>query len=88
VHAAGDGVFLLLAVVGGDVDATLALGDLAEADDAIDFGDDGGFARLAGFEELDDAGRPPVMSLVRVVSRGILARMSPGETSSPSWIMR
>src|SRR6202034_3354895 len=53
----GHGVFLLLAVVGGDVDATLALADFAEADDAIDFRDDGGFARLAGFEELDDAGQ-------------------------------
>src|SRR5439155_334780 len=29
-------------------------------------------------------GRPPVMSLVLVVSRGIFARMSPGCTSSPS----
>ena len=55
VDAAGHGVFLLLAVVGGDVDAALTLGDFAEANDAIDFGDDGGFAGLAGFEELDDA---------------------------------
>ena len=33
-------------------------------------------------------GRPPVMSLVLVVSRGILAIMSPGKISSPSLTMR
>src|SRR5581483_9073528 len=57
VDAAGHGVFLLLAIVGGDVDAALAFRNFAEANDAIDFGDDGGFAGLAGFEELDDAGQ-------------------------------
>ena len=30
-------------------------------------------------------GRPPVMSLVLVVSRGILASTSPAATSAPSW---
>ena len=33
-------------------------------------------------------GRPPVMSFVFVVSRGILAMMSPGSTSSPSCTIR
>ena len=33
-------------------------------------------------------GRPPVMSLVFVVSRGIFARTSPANTSSPSRTMR
>ncbi len=33
-------------------------------------------------------GRPPVMSFVLVVSRGILAMMSPGSTGSPSCTIR
>ena len=33
-------------------------------------------------------GRPPVMSLVLVVSRGIFASTSPALTISPSWIIR
>ncbi len=55
VDAAGDGVFLFLTVVGGDVDLALTLGDLAEADHTVDLGDDRGIAWLARLEELDDA---------------------------------
>ena len=33
----------------------MALADIAVADDAVDFADDGGILGLAGFEELDDA---------------------------------
>ena len=57
VDAARHGVFLLFSVVGGDVDLALTLGDFAELDRAIDLADDRGFARLAGLEELDDAGQ-------------------------------
>ena len=55
VDAARHGVFFLLAVVRGDVDLALTLGDFAELDHTIDLADDGRLARLAGFEELDDA---------------------------------
>ena len=55
VDAARHGVLLLLAVVCGDVDLALTLGDFAELHHTIDLADDGGLARLAGFEELDDA---------------------------------
>ena len=36
VDAAGNAVLLFLTVVGGDVDLALTLGDLAEANDAVD----------------------------------------------------
>ena len=55
VNAARNGVFLLRAVVGRDVEFALALGHFAEAHHAIDFADDGGFARLAGLEQFDHA---------------------------------
>ncbi len=55
VDAARDGVFLFLPVVSGDVDLALTLGDITEADDAVDLRDDRGVTRLARFEELDDA---------------------------------
>ena len=55
VDAAGQRVFLLVAVVGDDVDLALALGDFAVLHDAVDLGDHGRFARLAGFEQFDDA---------------------------------
>ena len=37
------------------VDLALALGDFAELHRAVDFADDGGLARLAGFEQFDHA---------------------------------
>src|SRR5262249_14014527 len=55
VHAARHGVFLLGTVIGGDVDLALTFADLAELHHTIDLADDCGLARLAGFEELDDA---------------------------------
>ncbi len=55
VGTAGNAVLLFLTVVGGDVDLALTLGDFAEADDAVDLGDDRRIAGLAGLEELDDA---------------------------------
>src|SRR5579859_341581 len=55
VNAAGNRVFLFGAVVGDHVDLALSLGDFTELDRAIDFADDRGFMRLAGFEELDHA---------------------------------
>src|ERR1051326_8106780 len=55
VNAARNRVFLFGAVVGDHVDFALALRDLTELDSAIDFADDGGFMRLASFEELDHA---------------------------------
>jgi hypothetical protein len=55
VNAARHLVFLLGAVVGHDVDLALALGYLAELHHAIDFADDRGFMRLAGFEQFDHA---------------------------------
>ena len=57
VDTAGNAVLLFLAVVGGDVDLALALGDFAEANDAIDLRDDCRIAGLAGLEEFDDAGQ-------------------------------
>ena len=57
VDAALHGVFLLLAVVRGDVDFALTLGDFAELHHTIDLADDCGFTRLAGFEQFDDAGQ-------------------------------
>ena len=57
VNAARHRVFFLVAVVGRDVDLALALRDFAEADHAVDFRDDGGFARLARLEQLDHAGQ-------------------------------
>ncbi len=55
VHAARNGIFLLRAVIGCHVDFALSLGHLAEAHHAIDFADDGGLARLAGFEQFHHA---------------------------------
>ena len=43
-----------LATLRRDDDATLALGVLAEGDDAIDLGDDRHFLGLAGLEQLSD----------------------------------
>src|SRR5581483_8390825 len=54
VDTAWNAVLLFLPVVGRDVDLALTLGDVAEADHAVDLGDDRGIARLAGLEELDD----------------------------------
>jgi hypothetical protein len=59
-------------------DLALALRVLAEADDAVDLGDDRVILRLSGLEELATRGRPPVMSCTFVVSRGILPIASPG----------
>jgi len=86
VHAAGDGVFLGgLAILAFDVDFAHALGDIAIADDAVDFADDGGDPWVCGSRKVRQrAGEPPVMSLVLVVSRGIFASTSPAWTSSPS----
>ncbi len=47
VDATRNRVLLFLTVVGGDVDLALSLGDIAEANDAVDLGDDRGIARLA-----------------------------------------
>src|SRR6185369_15433369 len=55
VNATGYGVFALRAVVADHVDLALPLGHFAELDAAIDLADDGGFARLAGFEQFDHA---------------------------------
>ena len=55
VNAARHRVFLLRTVVGHHVDLALALGHIAELHHAIDLADDSGFARLAGFEQLDHA---------------------------------
>ena len=56
VHAARDGVFLTRAAIFAlDVDLALALGDFAVLHDAVDFADDRGIARLARFEQFDDA---------------------------------
>ena len=48
-------VFLLVAIVSRDVDLALTLGNFAEADHTIDFADDGRLARLASFEQFDNA---------------------------------
>src|SRR6185437_6433135 len=55
VDTARNAVLLFLPVVGRDVDLALSLGDVAEADRAVDLGDDGRIAGLAGLEELDDS---------------------------------
>src|ERR1035441_8724681 len=55
VDTARNAVLLFLAVVGGDVDLALALGDFAEAAATIDLRDDCRVAGLARFEEFDDA---------------------------------
>ena len=84
VDAAGHGVLVLVAVVGRDVDLALPLTTSPKRTTpsislmmAVSRG-------LRASNSSTTRGRPPVMSLVRVVSRGILARMSPGKTSSPS----
>src|SRR5215831_5346344 len=56
VRAAGNGVFLHGAsIFAFDVNLALPLGDFAVLHDAVDFADDGRIARLARFEEFDDA---------------------------------
>ena len=55
VHAARNRVFFFRAVVGDHVHFALALGNFAELDRAIDFADDRGFMRLAGFEQFHHA---------------------------------
>src|SRR5262249_30207745 len=56
VGAARDSIFLGgLAVLAFDVDLAHALGDIAVADGAVNFADDGGVLGLAGLEEFDDA---------------------------------
>src|SRR5579871_3976544 len=53
VHATRNRVFFLGAIVGDHIDLALSLRNLAELDRAIDFADDRGFMRLAGFEQLN-----------------------------------
>src|SRR5262249_6673619 len=55
VYTTGHGIFLLRAVIGHDVDFTLAFGNFAELHHAIDLTDDGGLARLAGLKQLNHA---------------------------------
>src|SRR6185312_15394745 len=55
VDTTRDAVLLFLPVVGRDVDLALTLGDVAEADHAVDLGDDRRIAGLAGLEEFDDS---------------------------------
>src|SRR5579862_394801 len=55
VNATGHRIFLLRAVVSDDVNLALTLRDFTELNRAIDFADDRGFMRLAGFEQLDHA---------------------------------
>src|SRR5262249_11371404 len=57
VDAARNAVLLFLAVVRGDVDLALALGDVTEAHDAVNLGDDGRVAGLARLKELHHAGQ-------------------------------
>src|SRR5712664_620902 len=61
VHAARDGIFLGgLAILALDVDLAHALGDVAVADVAVDFADDGrvlGFARLEKFDNAGESAR-------------------------------
>jgi hypothetical protein len=59
----------------------LALGVLAEGDLAVDLGDDRVVLRLAGLEQLGDAGQTAGDVLHFVVSRGIFAMMSPASMS-------
>ncbi len=55
VNAARHRVFLLVAVVGRDVDLALSLGHFAEANHTVDLADDGRLARLARFEQFHHA---------------------------------
>ena len=55
VRTAGHRVLALIAVVGGDVDFALALGDFAEANHAVNLADDGRLTRLARFEQFHHA---------------------------------
>ena len=75
-------------VVGHDDDLALTLDDPAFLDDAVDLGNDSRIARLARLEQLHHARQAAVMSLVFVVSRGILASTSPASTDSPSCTIR
>ena len=84
VQPLGDGVLALLAVVGADDDLAGALDDLAVVDGTVDLRHDRGVLRVARLEQVHDARRPPVMSFVLVVARGIFASTSPSCSSSPS----
>ena len=88
VDAARHLVFLLGAVVGHDVDLALTLGDFAELHHAIDFADDRGLMRLAGFEQFHHARQTAgdVLGLGGFARdlRQHVARV----TSSPSWTIR
>src|SRR5262249_54602976 len=55
VDAARDRVFFFGAVVGDYIDFALTFRNLTELHRAIDFRDDGGFVRVAGFEQFDPA---------------------------------
>jgi hypothetical protein len=77
VNAARSRIFLLGAVVGDHVDLRWPFQDLAELDRAVDFAIDDRFVRLLGLNNSTTRGRPPVMSLVLVVSRGIFAQHRP-----------
>ena len=55
----------------------MTLGDFTELNRAIDFADDRGLMRLAGFEQLDHARQTTGNVFVLVVSRGIFASTSP-----------
>ena len=54
MNAARQRVFPLLPVVAHDIEAALALADFAVLHDTVDFRHDGGFTRLARFEEFND----------------------------------
>src|SRR5438045_2767543 len=55
VHGAGNAVLVARALVGLDDDAAQALHDRAVMHRTVDLGDDGLLARVARFEQLDDA---------------------------------
>jgi hypothetical protein len=55
VYATRYRVFLFGAVVGNHIHLALTLRNLTELNRAIDFADDGGLVRLAGFEQFNHA---------------------------------
>ncbi len=76
-------------LVRDDDDLALALDDAAHLHGAVDLADDRGGSRgLRASNSSTTRGRPPVMSLVFVVSRGIFASTWPANTVSPSSTIR
>jgi len=76
--------YSFVSLIGTDHDLAHTFHEAGEFHGAVYLRDRGVLRGFRASNSSATRGRPPVMSLVLVDSRGILARMSPWKTSAPS----